>query len=83
MFKHLETHQERSESVELLAEFIYKQTGLQNLELQRNNFSSNATLAIMTRLADFGRNSKLEALNLMGSVNFFTYETAEKLADVL
>ena len=43
-FKHPDTQEERPSNVDLLVEFISKQTGLQHLNLGYNNFSSNATL---------------------------------------
>ena len=77
------SRQERFSNVELLAEIITKQTELKKINLGDNEFSSNATLTIMTRFADFGTSSKLQKLDLMSSGNFEADETVEKLADVI
>ena len=50
---------ERQGNLDLLAELITKEAGLQYLNLGYNYLSSNATLAILTSIADFGNNSKL------------------------
>ena len=49
----------RQGNIDLLTELITKEAGLQHLNLGGNRFSSNATLAILTSIADFGSNSKL------------------------
>ena len=51
-FKHPVTYEERSSNLDLLVELISKQTGPQHLYLSNNYFSSNATKAIITRIAE-------------------------------
>ena len=45
-------NEESLSNVSLLAELISKQTGLQNISIGANYFSSNATYTILTRIAD-------------------------------
>ena len=76
--------EENENNVELLGEFISKQTCIQHLNLGQNKFSSNATLTILTRIADHpSTSSSLKTLNLDLSANFDADETVEKLADIL
>ena len=53
------TKEERTGNVQLLSEFISKQTGLQYLDLNTDDFSSNANLAVLTKIANFGNSSRL------------------------
>ena len=46
------TSEERSGSVDFLAEILSKQAILQNLNLGFNSFSSSATQSILTKIAD-------------------------------
>jgi len=48
-----------------------------------NNFSSTATLKILTTIADFGDSSKLKKGLLLSYANFDADETVDKLADIL
>ena len=76
--------EENENNVELLGEFISKQTCIQHLNLGQNKFSSNATLTILTRIADHpSTSSSLKTLNLDLAANFDADETVEKLADIL
>ena len=51
-FEHPDTKEERQGNVDLLLELITKQAGLQHINLCHNFYSSNATLAILTRIAE-------------------------------
>ena len=51
-----------SSNVDLLTELITKQVCLQYLNLSQNFFSSNATLKILTKIADLAPISKLQIL---------------------
>ena len=69
---------------DLLAELLSKQAGLQKINLERNYFSSNATLSILTMIAAHPSTaSSLQSLNLHYAAYFDADETAEKLADIL
>ena len=82
-FKHPDTEEERSSNVDLLAELISKQAGLQRISLYENSFSSNATQTIVTRIADdMSTSTNLKTLYLY-EANFEANETVEKLADIL
>ena len=50
-FKNFVTKDERTGNVDLLVELISRQTVIQNLDLGDNDFSSNATHAVLTRIA--------------------------------
>ena len=70
-------------NVDLLAKVIFKQSGIKHINLSKNEFSSDATHKILTKIADnTSTTSKLSTLNL-GYANFETNETVEKLADIL
>ncbi len=79
-FEHPDTEEERVVSVDLLAELITKQAGLQSLNLEWNFFYSNATYKILTRIANL---AALNTLLLDKSLNFDANESVEKLADIL
>ena len=51
-------------NADLLAELISRQTGLQNIRLSSNNFSSIATHTLLSKIADVINSIKLTALNL-------------------
>ena len=73
---------ERCSNIELLADLISKQSDLQHLNLNENNLSSDATLTILTRIANLGTSSKLQTLNL-SHASFEADETVGKLSDIL
>ena len=50
-FKHPDSEQERA-GLDLLAELISKQAGLQYIDLSENWFTSNATQKVLTRIAE-------------------------------
>ena len=58
-FDNSDMNEDRSANVDLLAEFISKQLGIQYIDLSGSLNSSNATKKILTRIADFGSSSKL------------------------
>ena len=71
-------------NAELLAEVIYKQSGIQHININCNDFSSDATQKILTRIADHpSTTSKVSILKLCNSANFEANETVERLADIL
>ena len=71
------------ENANLLAEVISKQSGIKHINLSCNEFSSDATQKILTRIADHpGTTSKLSSLGI-SCANFEKKETVEKLADIL
>ena len=75
-----DTWEERSGNVDLLVELISKQSDLKQLNLSYNYFTSIATQAVLTTLAN---SSRLETFNLEGSANFDSDEPVEKLAEIL
>ena len=65
-------------NVDLLAEVITKQSGIKHINLACNNFSSDATQKILTRIADHPSTpSKLSTLDLEISANFDLNETVK------
>ena len=74
---------ERSGNIDLLAMLISKQTSLQKFDLRDNKFSSNATLTLLTQIADVITKIELTNLNLDKAVNFYADESVEKLAVIL
>ena len=54
-----QTKEERSGNVELLAELISMQVGIQHLNLSENFLSKNATLTVLTRIAETSSSSRL------------------------
>lgn len=69
-FTHPETEAQIRGNADLLAELIFKQPGLKQLDLSNNYFSYYATKAVLTRIANIGSNSLLETLDLGYSANF-------------
>ena len=78
-----DTKEERSGNIDLLAELISRQTRLQNINLSYNQFSSNATQILLTKIADVINSIELTNLILNRTANFDADETVEKLAVIL
>ena len=63
-FMHPGTHEERTGNIDHFTEFISRQTHLQIIDLSWNELSSNATLTLLTKIADIIDSTKLNNLDL-------------------